>query len=94
MSVKPQVKIAIFLVWIIMVPAGMWLTYNAFPPQNSSHWMDMLAFLVLTSLVASMPMVINNMPIFLIQWVSLATFLSFGLFVEMAFAQIAVVVFC
>jgi diguanylate cyclase (GGDEF)-like protein len=30
--------------------------------------------------------------IFLIQWVSLATFLRFGLFVEMVFAQIAVIV--
>lgn len=75
-----------------MVPAGMWFVFNAYPPQNSDHWVDILAFLVLAAIVASMPMVINNTPIFLIQWVSLATFLSFGLFVEMIFAQKAVIV--
>jgi diguanylate cyclase (GGDEF)-like protein len=46
----------------------------------------------LISLVASVPMVINNIPIFSIQWISMATFLSFGLFVEMLFAQVAIMI--
>lgn len=91
MAVQPKMKQAIFLVWILLVPAGMWFTYQAFPPHFSGQWWDLLAFLTLTSVVAFMPMVINNTPIFLIQWVSLATFLSFGLFIEMIFAQAAVV---
>jgi diguanylate cyclase (GGDEF)-like protein len=92
MEVKPQIKKAIFLVWILLVPAGMWFTYITYPPQFSGRWVDILAFLLLTSFVATMPMVINKTPVFLIQWVALATFLSFGLFVEMVFAQIAVLV--
>jgi diguanylate cyclase (GGDEF)-like protein len=92
MEVKPQIKKTIFLVWILLVPAGMWFTYTAYPPQISGRWVDILAFLLLTSIVASMPMVINKTPIFLIQWVALATFLCFGLFVEMVFAQMAVIV--
>ncbi|MFJ7727119.1 sensor domain-containing diguanylate cyclase [Neobacillus sp. NPDC097160] len=92
MDVKPQMKQAIFLVWLLMVPAGLWFTYNTYPPDISGHWIDILAFLLLTSIVATMPIVINNMFIFLIQWVALATFLRFGLFVEIVFAQIAVVV--
>jgi diguanylate cyclase (GGDEF)-like protein len=91
MAVQPQIKKAIFLVWLLLVPAGMWYTYQAFPPHFSGQWWDLLAFLTLTSVVAFMPMVINNTPIFLIQWVSLATFLSFGLFIEMIFAQAAVI---
>ncbi|MDQ0975656.1 diguanylate cyclase (GGDEF)-like protein [Neobacillus niacini] len=91
MAVQPKMKKAIFLVWLLLVPAGMWFTYQAFPPHFSGQWWDLLAFLTLTSVVAFMPMVINNTPIFLIQWVSLATFLSFGLFIEMIFAQVAVV---
>ncbi|MFB3160724.1 sensor domain-containing diguanylate cyclase [Neobacillus sp. 179-J 1A1 HS] len=91
MAVQPKMKQAIFLVWLLLVPAGMWFTYQAFPPHFSGQWWDLLAFLTLTSVVAFMPMVINNTPIFLIQWVSLATFLSFGLFIEMIFAQAAVV---
>jgi diguanylate cyclase (GGDEF)-like protein len=91
MAVQPKMKQAIFLVWLLLVPAGMWFTYQSFPPYFSGQWWDLLAFLTLTSVVAFMPMVINNTPIFLIQWVSLATFLSFGLFIEMIFAQAAVV---
>ena len=92
MDVKPQMKLAIFLVWILMVPAGLWFTYNNYPPNISVNWLDLLAFLLLTSIVAAIPIVINNMFIFLIQWVALATFLRFGLFAEIIFAQIAVVV--
>lgn len=92
MGVKPQVKRAIFLIWLLIVPAGMWYTYHTYPPQISGNWVEVLGFLVLTAVVASMPMKINNTNIFLIQWVSLATFLSFGLFIEMVLAQAAVLV--
>ncbi|SDM23811.1 sensor domain-containing diguanylate cyclase [Bacillus sp. OK048] len=92
MVVNARMKKVIFLVWLLMVPAGMWFTYHTYPPNFSGQWLDLIAFLLLTLVVASMPMVINNTPIFLIQWVSLATFLSFGLFVEMVFAQAAVIV--
>jgi diguanylate cyclase (GGDEF)-like protein len=91
MAVHPKMKKTIFLVWLVLVPAGMWFTYQTFPPHFSGKWLEILAFLTLTFVVAFMPMVINNTPIFLIQWVSLATFLSFGLFVEMVFAQAAVI---
>ena len=92
MAVNARTKKVIFLVWLLMVPAGMWFTYHTYPPNFSGQWLDLFAFFLLTSVVAAMPMVINNTPIFLIQWVSLATFLSFGLFVEMIFAQVAVIV--
>ncbi|PFP27712.1 GGDEF domain-containing protein [Bacillus sp. AFS073361] len=92
MKVNPYIKNSIFLLWILMVPAGTWFTYKTYPPQISGQWMDILAFLLLTCVVATMPIVINNRFIFLIQWVALAAFLRFGLFVEIIFAQIAVLV--
>nr|WP_263325545.1 sensor domain-containing diguanylate cyclase [Neobacillus sp. Marseille-Q6967] len=92
MAVKPQIQRMIFLVWLIIVPAGMWFTYKAYPPDFSGQWLELLAFLLLTAIVASMPIVINEISIFLIQWVSLAAFLKFGIFAEMMFAQIAVIV--
>ncbi|HJV17607.1 MAG TPA: sensor domain-containing diguanylate cyclase [Bacillales bacterium] len=71
---------------------GLWYTYQVYPPYISGHWIDVFTFLVLISLVASVPMVINNIPIFSIQWISMATFLSFGLFVEMLFAQVVIMI--
>ncbi|MFJ5715545.1 sensor domain-containing diguanylate cyclase [Neobacillus sp. NPDC093127] len=91
MPVKPQVQRTIFLVWFLLVPAGLWFTYTHYPPHFTGNWVDILAFLLLTLAVASMPIVINDMFIFLIQWVALATFLKFGLFVEILFAQAAVI---
>ena len=76
----PQKQNVIFFLYgFLFVPAGMWFTYQTYPPNISGQWLDIFAFLILTSVVALMPMVINNTPIFLIQWVSLATFLSFGI---------------
>ena len=92
MEVKTSIKNAIFLTWFLLVPTGAWFTYKTYPPHISGHWLDVFAFLLLTCVVATMPIVINNMFIFLIQWVALATFLRFGLFVEIIFAQIAVFV--
>lgn len=92
MAVDQKTKNTIFLMWLLLVPAGMYFTYQKYPPHFSGQWLELFAFLTLTAVVAFMPMVINNTPIFLIQWVSLATFLSFGLFIEMVFAQAAVIV--
>ena len=92
MKVNPKVKKVIFLIWFLMVPAGIWLTYKTYPPLISGNWLDLVAFLLLTTVVAVMPIVINEMFIFVIQWVALATFLRFGLFVEIIYAQFAVIV--
>lgn len=92
MDVDHKIKKIIYLVWPMIVFPGIILTFHAFPPHTSGHALAVTAFLILTSVVAAMPMVINNIPIFLIQWVSLASFLLFGLFVEMIFAQAAVIV--
>ncbi|PLR93852.1 GGDEF domain-containing protein [Bacillus sp. T33-2] len=70
----------------------MWAAYVFYPPSVSGDKLDVFAFLFLMSIVASMPMVINKTSVFLIQWVSLAVFLTFGLFVEMVLAQVAIAV--
>jgi diguanylate cyclase (GGDEF)-like protein len=92
MNVNSQIKKAILIAWILFIPVGMWFTYRVYPPHISGHLLDIFAFLILTSVVAAIPMVINNIPMFLIQWISMATFLCFGLFVEMTLAQMAIIV--
>ncbi|WP_342432482.1 sensor domain-containing diguanylate cyclase [Neobacillus sp. FSL H8-0543] len=92
MSVNTRTKKLLFLVWVLVVPAGMWYIYNAFPPTFSGQWFDIFAFLFLFSIVGAMPITINGVSVFLIQWVSLAAFLRFGLFAELIFTQVAVMV--
>ncbi len=45
MSVNPQTKKIIFLVWVLVSTCGMWVIYNTYPPTFSGQWLDILAFL-------------------------------------------------
>ncbi|TKC15633.1 GGDEF domain-containing protein [Robertmurraya kyonggiensis] len=90
--IQPHVKRNIWLLWLFVVPVGIWLTYHYYPPVESLLNIDILGFLLLTFFVASTPMIINNTPVFYIQWVSLTVFLTYGLFAEVILMQLALVV--
>ncbi|WP_084028854.1 sensor domain-containing diguanylate cyclase [Bacillus sp. J33] len=90
--VSSSMKKVIWIIWFLIFPAGLWLTYYFYPPSLSGQGVSVFAFFILMSFVAAMPMVVNNTPVFLLQWVSMAVFLSFGLFTEMVMVQLAVIV--
>ncbi|GLB58385.1 sensor domain-containing diguanylate cyclase [Cytobacillus sp. NCCP-133] len=90
--VSSKSKKMIWLIWLIIFPAGLLLTYHFFPPQIAGQEVNLFAFFILMFFVSAMPMVINNTPIFLLQWVSMAVFLTFGLFVEMVMVQLGVII--
>lgn len=92
MKVSPMIQKSMWFAWILVFPIGIWVTYRVFPPTINGAVLDVLGFLLLMSVVAAMPMVVNNTPIFLIQWVSLAVFLTFGIFAEMLLVQIALII--
>lgn len=81
-----------WIIWLFVFPLGLWFTYQKYPPQISGLEVDVLLFLLLASFVAATPMIINRSPVFLIQWVSWAVFLAFGLFVELVIIQFALIV--
>ncbi|MDP4171216.1 MAG: sensor domain-containing diguanylate cyclase, partial [Bacillota bacterium] len=87
-----KVKKIVLLIWFLLVPAGLVLTYIAYPPHFHVSALEIFSYLFLACVVAAMPLVINNTPIFLLQWVSMAVLLRFGLFMEIVFVQVAVVV--
>lgn len=81
----------IWTIWLLIFPLSLWFAYQVYPPQLSGQEFDVLIFLLLAIFVAATPMLINGNPIFLIQWVSWAAFLIFGLFVELMMAQLALI---
>ncbi|MGG0736524.1 sensor domain-containing diguanylate cyclase [Niallia taxi] len=87
--VKSSTKKIIWAIWIMLIPVGLWLTYHLFPPDIAGEYDDLLAFLIFMAIVASMPMIINGVPVFFLQWATISVFLIFGLFVEMVLVQIA-----
>jgi diguanylate cyclase (GGDEF)-like protein len=92
MYVKPSIQKAIWVIWTLVVPLGLWLVSIYFPPNIAGLELDLLGFIALALVGAAMPMVINNTPISIIQWGFLAVFLAFGLFIEMLVAQMAIIV--
>src|SRR5574342_335002 len=92
MHVKPNIQKAIWLIWALIVPIGLWLVYQYNPPQISGLEFDLIGFIAISLIGAAFPMVINNTPISLIEWGLVAVFLAFGLYIEMLVAQLAIVV--
>ncbi|WP_254052801.1 hypothetical protein [Bacillus sp. V59.32b] len=72
MEVKKHKRIGVWLLWLLIVPGGIMLTFHYDPPHiNGDEW-DIFAFLVLMCTLALIPMIINNTPISAVQGVSLA----------------------
>lgn len=88
MEVERHKRIIVWLSWLFIVPAGITLTYQYFPPLLDVHVRDIVAFLFLICVLSLIPMIINNTPVSAVQGVSLAVFLIYGLAVEMIVTQI------
>ncbi len=83
--------LVLWLLWIAIVPAGLYLVYLQYPPPE----MDLLniaAFSILAVLTALLPLNINGTPMYLVQCVTIAVFLKYGLFAEVLLSQLTVLV--
>lgn len=90
--IKPYQKMTIWIMWLLVVPFGTWFVYHNFPPNLLTIDLDIIGFLLMLLFVASTPIIINQTPVFYIQWVSLAVFLIYGLLAEIIFMQLAMLV--
>lgn len=86
-------QIMIFIAWIVIMPLSIYGIYRAFPPTNDIDWTLLIGLTFLSLVTAYWPANINGVPYFLIQWVSLAVFLRFGLFIEIIVFQISIIPF-
>ncbi|TGB04152.1 sensor domain-containing diguanylate cyclase [Halobacillus salinus] len=84
-------KIAVWLVWLIVWPAGLFGVFQFFPPDLIDNQMDILAFVILASIVALFPLQIGDNPVFFTHGITFAVFLYFGLAVEIIVSQVALI---
>lgn len=89
-NTNKRCKILWFL-WVAIVPAGLYLTYQYYPPPEMDLW-NVLAFTILAILTSLMPLNINGTPMYLVQCVTIALFLKYGLFAEVLLSQLTVLV--
>jgi diguanylate cyclase (GGDEF)-like protein len=84
-------KCMVWAVWLLIVPAGHWYAYLLSPPPSMQVW-EFLAPVAVAVMIACIPLIINHTVVFMTQWISIAVFLSYGLFYEMILLQAAVIV--
>lgn len=92
MGVTESKKRVIWLLWAAIAPLGIWYSYIAYPPSIPVRISEIFPYVLLTCIVAAMPVVINRSTLFFIQWVALAVFLQYGLFVEIILTQLAAII--
>ncbi|MEI5905665.1 sensor domain-containing diguanylate cyclase [Bacillus spongiae] len=90
LSVSRKATTIIWLIWLALVPTGIWLTYLYFPP-STLNILDILLFIVLATVVALLPIVISGTPVYMIQTISFAAFLKYGLFFEVILIQFSII---
>jgi len=90
MIISNQAKRIIWAIWALTVPAGIYLVYQ-YAPSGEIDWLILLGYAALSLLTTYFPFKVAGTTIFLVQWINLAIFLKYGLFVELIIMQIAII---
>jgi len=89
MKIFSQSTIGIFIMWLLIVPAGtIYIGLNYFPEEL--NWLTIFIIGLFGFLTVYFPLKRKGTPIFTAMWVTVPVFLLYGLFIEIIVMQIAV----
>ncbi|AJD91671.1 hypothetical protein JMA_23540 [Jeotgalibacillus malaysiensis] len=89
-EVKKEIKWALWLIWLIVFPAGFYIAYHI-SPGTGIDWRIATSLIGLAVISAYLPFKVDHSTIFIIHWINLAAFLTYGLFFEMLLMQIVLI---
>ncbi|MFP7477940.1 sensor domain-containing diguanylate cyclase [Terribacillus saccharophilus] len=81
----------IWAAWAIIWPVSLFLIYQQTNLEDLK-WLDLGAFTVLAIIVALFPIMVNQIPVFFLNGITLVIYLNFGLFVELVITTISVTI--
>lgn len=81
----------IWAAWAIIWPASLFLIYRQ-TNLDDLNWLNLGAFTALAIIVALFPIMINQIPVFFLNGITLVIYLNFGLFVELIITTISVTI--
>lgn len=84
-------EIALLCTWLVCFSTALFTTPQFIYIPDTINIPGLIGFFILLTAVSVLPIVVNDVPIFFVQGVSLAVFLVFGLLVEMIFMQISII---
>lgn len=90
LEISKRIQRLIWLMWIMTVPLGIYLVYQYATPHDI-NWPILIGYTSLAVITTYFPFKVAGTTIFLVQWINLAIFLKYGVFVEMIVMQIAII---
>ncbi|WP_318615198.1 diguanylate cyclase [Sporosarcina sp. YIM B06819] len=78
-----------FLLWLLIVPPGMYVVFINYPPVQVV-WSNVAIFMILSFLTIYFPFIRKGTPVFLVMWLTIPAFLMYGLFIEIIVMQFAI----
>lgn len=90
MEISIKAKRNIYILWFLVVPLGTYLAYQ-YAPTRKIEWGSLSILIILALLTTIFPFFISGTTMFLVQWVTLAIFMKYGIFVELLVMQLCLI---
>lgn len=90
MDISKRTQRLIWAIWVLVVPFGIYSIYQ-FAEPTEINWPILLGYAGLAIITTYFPFKVAGTTVFLVQWINLAIFLKYGVFVEMLVMQLAII---
>ncbi|MBO0601336.1 GGDEF domain-containing protein [Sporosarcina sp. E16_3] len=91
MVISRRFQIITFITWIGIVPPGIFLAFILFPSKEI-EWLNLIILFALLFVTMTMPLQLNNITVSFERWITFTIFFQYGVFAELAFTQIAMLI--
>ncbi|KAA0965342.1 GGDEF domain-containing protein [Sporosarcina sp. ANT_H38] len=91
MEISKRFQIITFIIWIIIVPPGIYLAFTLFPSREID-WLNLSILFALLFVTMTVPLQLKNMTISMERWITFTVFFQYGVFAEFVFTQMAMLI--
>ncbi|SNZ11395.1 diguanylate cyclase with GAF sensor [Terribacillus aidingensis] len=89
--VSSSKRLWIWIAWLIIWPVSLFMIYQHTDIQEIK-WLDLSAFTTLAIVVALFPIMVNQIPVFFLNGITLVIYLNFGLFIELIITTLSITI--
>ncbi|QNK89947.1 GGDEF domain-containing protein [Sporosarcina sp. resist] len=91
MEISKRFQISTLIAWIVIVPPGIFLAFRLFP-SIEIEWLNLSILFALLFVTMIMPLQLKKITVSFERWITFTIFFQYGVFAEMAFMQIALLI--
>lgn len=91
MKISKKHQMIAGIIWLFVFPIIFYFAYEYFP-MRPINWENLLTLFALMFLTMLLPIQIQGVSISLERWITLTVFLQYGMFVELIFVQLAMII--